>query len=162
MVKDLVDLLDERMKNHAEVALQGVPCVLGTITAQGVLLDDFKHEVKDPMVHEPLIDAEIEVQLMVPAHEETGKLKVESETDIRVTIDGSTNGTTVGYIVKGEHTATFKFDDWTYDAAAQGFIKITQARVKYKPEYKAGDRVLCALVNGGQDAVIISRVVPYG
>lgn len=162
MSKELLDLLDNRMKQHVNSGLQGVPCVLGTMTSSGVLLDDFKHEVRDPMVHEPLIDAEIEVELFVPAHEETGKLKISNETDIPVTPNGGENESPIGYIKKGEHTASFKFDDWTYDAAAKGFIKITQARIKYKPEYKPGDRVLCALVNGGQDAVIISRVVPYG
>lgn len=162
MTKELLEILDERMKLHAANALQGVPCVLGTMTSSGVLLDNFKHEVGDPMVHEPLIDGEIEVELYVPAHEETGKLKISNEADIPVTPTGATGEAPIGYIKKGEHIATFIFDDWTYDAAAKGFIKITQARIKYKPEYKAGDRVLCALVNGGQDAVIISRVVPYG
>gem|GEM_PF-4832804 len=100
MSKELLDLLDNRMKQHVNSGLQGVPCVLGTMTSSGVLLDDFKHEVRDPMVHEPLIDAEIEVELFVPAHEETGKLKISNETDIPVTPNGGENESPIGYIKK--------------------------------------------------------------
>ena len=54
-MKELADLLDSRMKQHAEGALLGTLCVLGTITANGVKLDDFKHEIQDPMYADWLV-----------------------------------------------------------------------------------------------------------
>lgn len=130
--------------------MQSMPCVLGTMTATGVYIDDFKHEIKDPLVLEPFIDADIEVALMVPAHEETGVIVLPV---IPTQADSPT--------VPGDYQVTFKFDTWNYSAKANGMIKATRARVKFKPEYRPGDRVLCVLVNDSRDIVIVSRVVPY-
>lgn len=62
MSKELIDLLDNRMKQHAAGALVGTLCVLGTITANGVKLDDFKHEITDPLY------AWWTFKLSIPAH----------------------------------------------------------------------------------------------
>ncbi|MBE3576873.1 MAG: hypothetical protein IMX00_04205 [Limnochordales bacterium] len=123
---------------------------LGVITDRGVRLDRFPHEFTDPLVLEPVVDCDIEVSLEVPAHQETGKIVLPA-------IPTSGGGPTVA----GEYAATFKFDKWVHDAKAQGFIKVTKARLKFRPQYKPGDRVVCALVHGGRDVVILARVVPY-
>jgi hypothetical protein len=138
------------MASHAGRAVSGLPCELGTITATGVILDGFKHEIKDPLVLESLIDIDIELSLEVPAHEETGEITLPA---IPSQADSPT--------VPGDYAVTFKFNKWVYDAGAGGPVRMTKARAKYKPQYQPGDRVLCALVNGGQEVVIVSRVVPY-
>lgn len=159
--KELAGILKQEMNRSAGQALLGVPSVLGIMTATGVLLDDFKHEIKDPLVLESVVDIDIEMQLKVPAHLEKGKLVIENNSDVRVTADGDPAGPTVGYIMKGEQPIAIRFDPWDYDASSLGKIEAKQVRVKFKPEYKPGDRVVCVLINGGQDVVIISRVVPY-
>lgn len=159
--KEIASLFEQRMQEQVNRGIQGVPCVLGTMTATGVILDDFKHEIQDPLVLEPLVDADIELELKIPSHQEEGRLLAKSETDIRITQDGSPESATVGYVTKGEHTAGFNFDTWTYDASSLGNVEVKKARIKFKPQYQPGDRVLCTLINGGQDAVIIARVVPY-
>lgn len=146
--KGITSLLKNEIEKSAGQLLMGIPCTLGTMTATGVLLDNFKHEIKDPLVLEPLIDAEIEGQLMVPAHSESGTINLPS---IPTQADSPT--------VAGPYRMSIDFDTWTYTA---GGIKITKARVKYKPQYAANDRVLCCLINNGQDVVIVARVVPYG
>jgi hypothetical protein len=134
----------------ANTTAAGIASELGTITQKGVKLDRYPHEFTDPLVLEPLVDCDIEVSLEVPAHEETGKMVLPA---IPVTGGYSTQA--------GEYGVTFKFDKWVHDAENKGFIKVKKARVRFKPQYKPGDRVLCALVHGGRDVVIVARVVPY-
>lgn len=131
-------------------AVAGLSSELGVITSKGVKLDHFKHEFTSPLVLEPVVDADIEVSLEVPAHDETGQIVLPA-------IPTATNGPTVA----GTYPVTYKFDRWVHDAKSLGLIKITKMRVKYKPQYKEGDRVVCALVNGGRDVIILSRVIPY-
>lgn len=45
--KTLASLLDARMSGHAAAAVTGLPAELGTITASGLKLDSFKHEIAD-------------------------------------------------------------------------------------------------------------------
>ncbi|MGO4268522.1 hypothetical protein AB4Z22_01545 [Paenibacillus sp. TAF58] len=45
--KKLAGLLDERMSGHAASAVSGLSAELGTITAGGLKLDRFKHEIAD-------------------------------------------------------------------------------------------------------------------
>ncbi|MTV47768.1 hypothetical protein GJ688_02065 [Heliobacillus mobilis] len=149
--KKIVSMIDHRMRDHATNAISGVPCVLGTMTETGVILDDFAHEIQDPIVLGPVVDMDIELQMEVPAHERVGKLVLPS-------IPTKAHSPTE----EGEYPVTFQFDPWTYDAEVNGKIKITKARVKYKTQFQTGDRVLCCMVNSGQDVVIVSRVVPYG
>lgn len=142
--------LQQMAKRASSHAVAGLASELGTITANGVQLDRFKHVFTDPLVLEPIVDCDIELKLEVPAHQETGRVVLPA-------IPTQFHSPTAA----GEYAVTFKFDKWTYNAQSSGYIKITKARVKHKPEYKPGDRVLCALVNGGRDVVIISRVIPY-
>jgi len=134
----------------AKTAVAGITSELGTITQKGVKLDHFPHEFTDPLVLEPVLDCDIELSLEVPAHDEMGKIVLPS-----IPVSG-------GYSTQaGEYAATFRFDKWTHDAEKKGFIKAKKVRLKFKPQYKPGDRVLCALVHGGRDVVIVARVVNY-
>ncbi|MBA2943385.1 hypothetical protein HZF08_34505 [Paenibacillus sp. CGMCC 1.16610] len=45
--KKLAAALDNRMSVHASSAVAGMPAELGTITAGGLKLDSFKHEISD-------------------------------------------------------------------------------------------------------------------
>jgi hypothetical protein len=45
--KTLVSVLDARMSGHAASAVTGLPAELGTMTAGGLKLDSFKHEIAD-------------------------------------------------------------------------------------------------------------------
>lgn len=145
--KELASFLKNEMNRSAQQAIVGMTCVLGTMTASGVVLDDFKHEIKDPLVLEPLVDLEVENKWEVPAHSESGQINLPSIP-------------TMGHspTVAGDYNVTFKFDPWAFSNPG---IKGTKVRVKYQTQYKTGDRVLCAVINSGQDVVIISRVVPY-
>lgn len=153
--KQLANAIVNQAAQQANKAIQGLASELGTMTASGVKLDRFKHEFKDPLVAESVIDFDIELSLEVPAHDETGKIVI-PDTAMQVQV-----GTSVGYVIPGTYTVTYKFDAWTHDAASKGMIKAKQVRLKHKPELKPGDRVLCALVNGGRDVVIVSKVIAY-
>nr|WP_322902955.1 hypothetical protein [Paenibacillus sp. SGZ-1009] len=46
------DVMRSTMSQHTQQAISGLGAVLGTITASGVKLDDFKHEIQDYMIAE--------------------------------------------------------------------------------------------------------------
>ncbi|MEJ8306592.1 hypothetical protein [Saccharibacillus sacchari] len=56
MTKDpygqFADMMSSAMKGHTKQMASGLGGVLGTMTASGVKLDDFKHEIQDYMVAE--------------------------------------------------------------------------------------------------------------
>ncbi|PYI52550.1 hypothetical protein [Paenibacillus flagellatus] len=64
--KKLASVFESRMAGHASTAVTGVPAELATMTAGGLKLDSFKHEIKDYLV------ADWETKLKVPAFEMTG------------------------------------------------------------------------------------------
>lgn len=69
-----VSVMQSSMAGHTRQALSGVGAVLGTITSTGLKLDDFKHELQDYLVAEPL------GLLSVPRHMYKGtSTAVESE-----------------------------------------------------------------------------------
>jgi hypothetical protein len=53
--KALVSVLEMRMSQHAGRAVDGVPAELGTLTATGLKLDNFKHEIQDYFVADWLV-----------------------------------------------------------------------------------------------------------
>lgn len=55
--KQLTSLLDMRISERAGNAITGIPSELGTITATGLILDSFKHEVQDYLVAEWFVTA---------------------------------------------------------------------------------------------------------
>lgn len=151
--KQLANAIMNQAAQQANKAVQGLASELGIMTASGVKLDRFKHEFKDPLIVESVIDFDIELSLEVPAHDETGQIVLPAIPCSCPPYSGSTSA--------GTYTVTYKFDAWTHDAASKGMIKAKQVRLKHKPELKPGDRVLCALVNGGRDVVIVSKVISY-
>jgi len=46
------DVMRSTMSKHTQQAISGLGAVLGTMTASGVKLDDFKHEIQDYMIAE--------------------------------------------------------------------------------------------------------------
>ncbi len=125
--KQLARLLEDRMARHAGRAVAGLFCELGTITATGLKLDGFKHEIKDYLVAEWL------VKVYLPAFSIIG-----TQTGLKDSLGGSVTG-----------QATFSFQP----------ASVNEVRLEFKADLKPGDRVLAVPVNGGQDAVVICKVV---
>lgn len=130
--KQLVSMLDARMAGHAARAVSGVPCELGTITASGLKLDSFKHEIKDYLIADWL------VKIHFPAFSLLGTAT--SPVDDQ------------GNPLPGASTSPLT----RYDFRAK---EVDQVRLELKADLKPGDRVLAVPVNGGQDAVVIAKVV---
>jgi hypothetical protein len=126
----LASVLETRMAQHAGRAVNGITAELGTITAKGLKLDGFKHEIQDYYV------ADWMAKLHFPQMTLAG-----SQTGLR---DGE------GRAVIG--TATFTFDP----------AQVNEVRINWKDGLQPGDRVLAIPVNGGQDAVVLCRIVPGG
>ncbi|SFH21071.1 hypothetical protein SAMN05660649_04257 [Desulfotomaculum arcticum] len=125
--KELVSVLEMRMTGNAAKAVAGVPCELGTITATGIKLDKFKHEIQDYLLADWL------VKMYLPDFSITG-----TQSGLKDSLGGAVTG-----------TATFEFEASIID----------QVRLELKTGLKPGDRVLAVPVNGGQDAVIVAKVV---
>lgn len=156
----VLELQGMALKQSAQ-AVAGLASELGTITENGgtlsVKLDRFQPEflLEGCLFPEPFCDLDIELTLTVPEHDETGQIVLPAIPSPDPTNHPGT--------AAGTYDVTYKFDEWSFDTGGdeEQFIKVTGARVKQIPELKAGDRVLCALVNGGRDVVIISKVVAY-
>lgn len=125
--KQLTSLLDMRMSERAGNAISGIPSELGTVTATGLVLDSFKHEVQDFLVAEWLVKAHF------PAVQVTGEV-----TGLR---DGE------GRPVTG------------HASMAIDAFEIDELRLELKNGLKPGDRVLTIPINGGNDAIVICKVV---
>ncbi len=136
---ELVGIVNKQSQFHAEVSLQGVPPVLGTMTETGVILDDFKHEIQDPLYADWL------VKLDMPQISRTAIMAAPVKEDPRGDDmdDGSTKYalTRIDFHGEGDVTEIFK------------------AHIEIKSSLKAGDRVLVIPINRGQDCVIICKVV---
>lgn len=134
--KQLARLLEDRMARHAGRAVAGLFCELGTITATGLKLDGFKHEIRDYLV------ADWEMKLEIPQASRVVK------TASPVNADGSDiPGSTV-------YSDLTRLDFQQGDPGA-----VLKVRLNLKESLKPGDRVLAVPVNGGQDAVVICKVV---
>ncbi len=138
MSKELIDILDSRMKQHAASALQGFPCVLGTMTTGGVILDNLKHEIKDPLFS----DWELEIELPVASRV------------IKTAAPVSSDGSDISGSTKYSELCRLDFHISGFDSSTTHNVHLN-----LKAGLKTGDRVLCIPVNGGQDCVIISKVV---
>lgn len=115
---------------------QVTPC-LGTITGTGgVLLDDFDKEIRDPLFLEWVYNINIK----------SGKLKGQIGTGLQTMTPCPMTGVPV------QITGTLNFP-------TEPYISVQECRTAFKNNLKSGDRVLCVLVNGGSDVVIIGKVV---
>lgn len=131
--KQFASVLDARMTGHAGKALSGIPCELGTITASGLKLDSFKHEIQDYLVADWL------VKVYLPAISFIGTATSPVD-DQGINLPGATT------------TALTRYD---FNAK-----EVDQVHLELKADLIPGDRVLAVPVNGGQDAVVICKVVP--
>lgn len=140
--KQLASLLDRQMINRAGMALSGLPCELGTITASGLKLDGFKHEIQDYLV------ADWTYKMELP---QTSRV---IKTASPVNPDGTDQeGVT-------QYSALSRIDFAVQGADDAGTtIKV---HMDLKSELKSGDRVLAIPVNGGQDIIVVCKVVSAG
>ncbi|MCQ4086680.1 DUF2577 domain-containing protein [Saccharibacillus sp. JS10] len=125
MTKDpygqFADMMSSAMKGHTRQMASGLGGVLGTMTASGVKLDDFKHEMQDYWV------------AALPGTLQTDASSGGSESSqSAIAADGSESGDPSS----GESTVTLNVDG-----------------------FKPGDRVLAIRVNGGNDVVVLCKVV---
>lgn len=132
--KHLAGIIAGQAKKAAQSAVSGVPCELGTITASGLKLDTFKYEIQDYLV------AEWMAKISLPAFFFVGTQ----------TAPVDEQGNDLPGASMSQRTR--------YDLQAK---EISTAKIEIKPELQPGDRVLAIPVNGGQDAVVICKVVPY-
>lgn len=66
--KKLAAVLEKRMAGHAATVVSGIPSELGTVTASGLKLDSFKHEIQDYLV------AAWELNMKLPAFSVSGSV----------------------------------------------------------------------------------------
>jgi hypothetical protein len=142
--KSLAATIENQMRKHAQSAVFWAPSILGTITATGLKLDNFKHVIKNYLVADWTLDGELEGDWNVPAHDETGEIVLPS-------IPGILHAGSV----EGTYPVTYKFAAWSFT----GEITTHKFNFHLKPQLLPGDRVLVAPVNNGQDFVVISKVV---
>lgn len=134
--KQLARLLEDRMARHAGRAVDGLFGELGTITDTGLKLDGFKHEIRDYLV------ADWEIKLEIPQASRVVK------TASPVAADGSDIPGSTTY------SALTRLDFQQSDPGS-----VLKVRLNLKESIKPGDRVLAVPVNGGQEAVVICKVV---
>ncbi len=131
--KQIVTLMDARMTDKANRAVSGMQCELGTMTAAGLKLDNFKHEIKDHLVADWL------AKIYLPAFFLVGTAT--SPVDVQ---GNPLPGATTSALTK-----------YSFNAR-----EIEDVRLELKQGLKSGDRVMVAPVNGGQDFVILAKVMP--
>lgn len=132
--KSLVSTLESRFSGIAAKSLSGIPSELGTITASGLKLDSFKHEIPDFLV------AEWVTQLELPAFSMVGTMTAP------VDAQGNSQGGATSQLTRFDYMET----------------KIEDVRLNWSTGIKPGDRVLAVPVNGGKDAVVVCKVVGSG
>lgn len=133
--KQLAGLLDRQMADHAGKALSGIPCELGTITSSGLKLDGFKHEIQDYLV------ADWKAKMHFPATFFVGT----STSPVNDQGEPQPGATTT-------ELTKYSFNEKEVD----------QVWIDFKPDLAPGDRVLVIPVNGGQDFIIVCKVVSAG
>nr|WP_068616449.1 hypothetical protein [Paenibacillus tuaregi] len=123
----LASLVNTAMSAHTKQALSGTGAVLGTITAGGLKLDDFKHEIPEYLV------AELPGTLKLPDFAISGS------------VEGLRDSTGGG--IDGQGKFQFAKTD------------IEKTLLDVKKGFQPGDRVLAFRLNGGQDVVVLCKVV---
>lgn len=131
--KSLAAAFREQMTGYAKDMLSGMSTELGTITASGLKLDNFKHEIKSYLV------ADFPVTLEVPAFHMVGTMMSPVDQE----------GYPLG--VPGPRTR-FEFE------AAE----IKEVRANLAAGLQPGDRVVAVNMNGGHEVVVMCRVVSQG
>lgn len=137
--KQIASILDTQAKKRASQAVSGVLCVLGTITVNGLKLDLYKNVIAEYMV------ADWELKVEIPQSSRV------IQTASPVNADGSDiPGTT-------QYSSLSRLD---FNVQGVGDPNATkEVHLDLKSSLKPGDRVLAIPVNGGQDAVVVCKVV---
>ncbi|OPY64073.1 MAG: hypothetical protein A4E56_00127 [Pelotomaculum sp. PtaU1.Bin065] len=140
--EQIASMLDTQMKARASQALSGVPCMLGTITAGGLKLDLYKNVIADYMI------ADWELKIEIP----------QASRVIRTAAPVNPDGSDI--------PGTTQYSDFSrLDFNVQGIgdpDATKEVHLDLKASLKPGDRILAIPVNGGQDAVVICKVVTSG
>ncbi|SDE82191.1 hypothetical protein SAMN04488542_102261 [Fontibacillus panacisegetis] len=131
--KELAGSLREQIAGYTRNAVSGITSELGTITATGVKLDQFKHEIQDYLV------ADFPVTLKFPAFHLLG-----TTTSL---IDAEGNPL-------GESSQRMRFD---FEES-----EIEDVNINLAAGLKPGDRVVVLNCNGGKDVIVMCRVVSSG
>lgn len=131
--RQLASLLEMRMKKHAGDAISGVPCELGTVTPSGLKLDSFKHEINDYLIADWL------AKIHFPAFSLIGRATSPVDDQGNDLPESITTPLSRYDFVAGE---------------------VNEVRLELKAGLKPGDRVLAVPVNGGQDAIVLAKVIP--
>lgn len=140
----LAAMLEMRMVGHAEKAVSGLPCELGKITASGLKLDSFKHEIKDYLVADWLVKVHFPDFYLLG--EETCMVNADGliKKDASVDADGNLlSGATTRGLTK------YSFKKRVVD----------NVRLELKSKLQTGDRVLVVSVNNGREAIVVAKVV---
>ncbi|ACV64915.1 hypothetical protein Dtox_4248 [Desulfofarcimen acetoxidans DSM 771] len=130
--KQLASILEMRMAGHVARSVSGVLCELGTITASGLKLDSFKHEIQDYLVADWLVKIHFPVFSLVGT-------ATSPVNDQGIDLPGA------------KTTSLTRYDFLTRE--------VDEVHLELKADIKPGDRVLAVPVNGGQDAVVIAKVI---
>ena len=133
--KTLMSTLENRFSGIAAQAVSGLPAELGTITAGGLKLDSFKHDIPDYGVAEWL------VKLHVPSMKLVGTLTSPVKED----------GTALPGATTSQRT---RFDVEE--------VEIDEVRMNWQAGVRPGDRVLAIPVNAGNHAIVVCKVVGAG
>ena len=129
--KQLTSILDMRMCGIAKSEISGVPCELGIITSTGLKLDNFKHEIKDYLI------ADWNVKVHFPSFTMLGTWTAPVDEN------GIPEPDAKSYFAKNSFQS----------------CEVDKVRLELAVELNPGDRVLAIPVNGGQDFVIMSKVI---
>lgn len=129
-----VSSLKQQIVGSAQQVMLGTGAELGTITATGLKLDQFKHEIQDYYV------ADYSMSLLMPAYTLSGDMKVQAQYPDTETL-GSGSGK-----IKCDIEAT----------------EIPKVGMSLAKGLVVGDRVVVLQLNGGQDAVVLCKVVNAG
>lgn len=133
--KKLAAALESRMSHLTTKAVSGMTAELGTITGTGLKLDSFKYEISDFLVADGL------TQLHFPAFSLVGSSTAPVNDDGVPQAGASTSPQT------------------RFDFAES---EVADVRVNLRAGLKPGDRVLAVPINGGQDVVVLCKVVSGG
>ncbi|WP_135552607.1 hypothetical protein [Paenibacillus cymbidii] len=130
--RELATLVAKQADGSAERMLAGAAFELGTMTATGVKLDSFKHELRDCFY------ADYPSRVHLPAYEAIGRTTVPVDADGVPEPDAASSERTL-----------FSFET----------REIADVRCELRQGLQPGDRVLCAPLNGGHDVVVLCKVV---
>jgi len=131
--KQMAEIIAGQAKKEAQSVVSGVPSELGTITASGLKLDSFKHEIPDYLVAE--WTAKISLPVFFFVGTQTSPVDEQGND-----LPGASTSQRTRYNLQAK--------------------EISSVKIEIKPDLQPGDRVLAIPVNGGQDAVVICKVVP--